>query len=412
MEPEDGVLREEGIREVVVVLNSGREIVGALVSDSDESVVVRINGIDTTLPRARVAGIRDLPSVYERYVELRRTVDDGNIRARLALVEWLRAREAYRLALQELEGTLEIEPANPDARTLHAWLENHLRLTARARPVRRSARPVAPPPAVPLLTEEQVNLIRVYEINLERPGRVLVPDDVMQELMARHPENFPVSFEEREALLKVSPGEKLRILFEAKARDLYGRVRVLDDPPAMADFKARVGSGWVINACASNRCHGGAEAGRLRLYNQRPNSDRTAYTNMLILDRFMLGDGTPLINHENPDRSPLLHMGLPRHSSLFPHPEVDKERVGQDWRFTFRNPSDRTFRQTVDWISSLYSPRPDYGIEYPGRADGSDEPESSGPESEPNEPESSEEPTRPGSSSDEKPFAEPGPFDP
>ncbi len=360
--------REEGIREVVVVLTSGREITGAMVSESDEAVVVRINGIDTTLPRARVAGVRELPPVAERYTELRRAVDDHNIRARLALVEWLRAREAYRLALHELEGILEIEPANPDARTLHTWLENHLRMAARVRPARREARPAPAAPAVPLLSDAEINLIRVYEIDLSNPGRVLIPDDVMRELMARHPDSFPVSFSEREALLKAGASDKLRMLFENKARDLYGRVRVLDDPPTMARFKSRVGSGWLMNACASNRCHGGADAGRLQLSNQRPNSDRTAYTNMLILERFELADGTPLINHENPDRSPLLHLGLPRHASLFPHPVID-QKVGQDWRYVFRNPSDRAFRQTVEWIGSLYNPRPDYGIEYPPRPD-------------------------------------------
>lgn len=360
--------REDGIREVVVVLTSGREITGAMVSESDEAVVIRINGIDTTLPRARVAGIRELAPVAERYAELRQAVDDHNIRARLALVEWLRAREAYRLALQELEGILEIEPGNPDARTLHTWLENHLRMAARTRPARREARPAPPAPAVPLLTDADINIIRVYEIDLNNPGRVLVPDDVMRELMARHPDSFPVSYSEREALLKAGTSDKLRMLFENKARDLYSRVRVLDDPPTMARFKSRVGSGWLMNACASNRCHGGADAGRLRLYNQRPNSDRTAYTNLLILEQFELADGTPLINHENPDRSPLLHMGLPRHASLFPHPVIE-EKLGQDWRHVFRNPSDRAFRQTVDWITSLYNPRPDYGIEYPPKPD-------------------------------------------
>jgi hypothetical protein len=401
-------LPDEGIREVVVTLTSGREIVGALVSESDEAVVVRINGIDTTLPRVRVAGIRELPPVTERYVELRRTVDDDNIRARLALVEWLRAREAYRLALRELEGILEIEPANPDARTLHTWLENHLRLAARARPARREARPVAPAPGVPLLSEAEVNLIRVYEIDLGKPGRVIVPDDVMRELMARHPESFPVSFEEREAVLKAGAGEKVRMLFESKARDLYGRVRVLDDPPTMAQFKSRVGSGWLMNACASNRCHGGADAGRLRLYNQRPNSDRTAYTNMLILDRFVLADGTPLINYENPDRSPLLHMGLPDHASLFPHPEVDRERIGQDWRFVFRNPTDRAFRQTVEWIGTLYTPRPDYGIEYPPGSDGdADQPDTPPEPAEPVETSAEEPPPE-----EVDPFEDPSPFDP
>jgi hypothetical protein len=403
-------LPDDGVREVVVVLNSGREIVGALVSESDESVVVRINGIDTTLPRVRVAGIRELPPVRERYAELRKAVDDDNVRARLALVEWLRAREAYRLALVELEGILEIEPANPDARTLHTWLENHLRLAERSRPVRRTGRPTPPAPAVPLLSEAEVNLIRVYEIDLDNPGRVIVPDDVVRELMARYPENFPVSFEEREALLKAGADEKIRMLFESKARDLYGRVRVLDDPPSVALFKSRVGSGWLMNACASNRCHGGADAGRLRLYNQRPNSDRTAYTNMLIVDRFLLADGTPLINHDHPDRSPLLQMGLPRHASLFPHPEVDRERIGQDWRFAFRNPSDRAFRQTVEWIGSLYTPRPDYGIVYPPGADADPAEGEAGTSPESAEPAEAA-PSEP-ADDDADPFERPNPFGP
>lgn len=356
----------EGVREVVLTLNTGREIRGTLVSESDESVVIRINAIDTTFPRNRIAGLRELPPVAERYRQLREAVDDNDVRARLALVEWLRAREAYRLALSELEGILEKEPGNPDARTLHTWLSNHLALAARARPERR-ARVTPPEPDIPVLTPEQINRIRVFEIDLNAPTRMLIPDEVMRDLMVRFPESFPVSLEEREAILKLEPTDKLRMIFERKARDLYDRVRVLDDPPSMSTFKTRVhgAGGWIVNACASNRCHGGAEAGRLRLLNDRINSDETAYTNFLILDRFRLEDGTRLINHDEPARSPLLHMALPRRASLYPHPEVDRQTRGENWRFVFRSTEDRRFRETADWIASLYTPRPDYEIEYP-----------------------------------------------
>lgn len=380
---------DEGVQEVVVTLTTGREIRGTLISEDDQAVVVRINSIDTTLPRQRIIGIRELPPVAERFRQMRASVDDNDIRARLALVEWLRAREAYQLALDELGGILERDPGNADARTLHTWLSNHLALEARSRTERR--RPITPPDrAIPVLTEDQINRIRVFEIDLNTPTRMIIPNDVMRDLMVRFPESFPISLDEREAILKLEPNDKLRMIFERKARDLYDRVRVLEDPPSMSTFKTRVhgAGGWIVNACASNRCHGGSEAGRLRLLNDRVNSDQTAYTNFLILDRFRLADGTRLINYDEPARSPLLHMTLPRRASLYPHPKVDQRRRGQDWRFVFRTTEDRGFREAADWIASLYTPRPDYAIEYPPPAPADDMPDAQ-PDSEPEKPGSS-----------------------
>lgn len=397
---------EEGVVEAVVTLSSGRQLEGVLVSDTPESVVIRINGIDTTLPRWRVAGVRVLPPVAERYRELRATVDDTDVRARLALVEWLRGREAYRFALRELEGILEVDPDNPEARTLRTWLRNHLELTARRR-VDRRERATPPAPRLPVLTEEQINRVRVYEIDLNAPTRVIVPDDIMRELMVRHPTAFPVDADEREAILKLNPMDKLRLIFKHKARDLYDRVRVLEDPPAISVFKTRVHGvgGWIVNACASNRCHGGTQAGRLQLLNQRANSDQTAYTNLLILDRFRLADGTPLINHREPARSPLLHMAMPRHASLYPHPAVDDRGLGENWRPVFRTTNDRRFREAAGWIASLYNPRPDYGIDYPPGAD--DEPTTHDPAPEPDERPGPD--ARPDTPPDTEPEAEPGP---
>ncbi|MCC5822052.1 MAG: hypothetical protein LAT64_02070 [Phycisphaerales bacterium] len=375
--------RDAPFTEVVVTLVGGRELRGRLIERNDEAVVIQINGIDTTLPRHRVASVRVLPPVEERYRTLRAAVEDSDVRARLALVEWLRGREAYQLALEELEGILEVDPGNPDATTLKNWLENHLRLAARSRTQRRERRE-PPAPAINTLTEQEINRIRVYEIDLSTPTRIIIPDAVMRELMVRYPETFPVEHDEREAILKREPMDKLRMIFERTARDLYDRVRVLEDPPAMATFKSRIhgSGGWIVNACASNRCHGGTEAGRLQLLNQRINSDKTVYTNFLILERFRLADGTPLINHDEPARSPLLHMAMNRQASLYPHPKVDVRAVGRDWRPVFRSTEDRRFRETVAWINSLYNPRPDYQIEYP-RPSSDNEQEQHGPQTDP-----------------------------
>jgi hypothetical protein len=77
-----------------------------------------------------------------------------------------------------------------------------------------------------------------------------------------------------------------------------------------------------------------------------------------------MGDGRPLIDYQNPGRSPLLQFGLPREDAITPHPDV----VG--WTPVFRSRDSRAFQRAVRWIQSMYRPRPDYPIEYtpPGQA--------------------------------------------
>lgn len=359
---------DDTVTEAIVTLHSGRQITGFLVERTDEHVVIRINSIDTTFPRNRIARISILPPVEERYRQFRAAVDDDDVRARLALVEWLRARRAYVLALDELNGILKIEPGNPDATTLHEWISAHLELASKQQDKQRETTATPrPTPEIPTLTAQQINTIRVFEVDLNTPTRMVVPEQTMRALMTRYPESFPVDVDAREAILKKEPVEQLRMLFEHRARDLYDDVRVLENPPSMETFKSRIhgSGGWLINACASNRCHGGSDAGRLQLINRSPNTDETAYTNFLILERFRLADGTPLINHREPARSPLLHLALPRRASLYPHPEFDEQAQKQRWRHVFRSNTDRRFEETTAWIASLYHPRPDYGIEYP-----------------------------------------------
>lgn len=372
-EPSDATDPDAPLNEAVVTLHSGRQITGFLIESTADSIVIRINGIDTTFSRARIAAVRVLPPVEERFRQLRDAVDDDDIRARMALVEWLRIRRAYELALVELEGILAIEPNNSNARTIHAWIKAHLALNKDTRPERSTTPNAARPqtPQIPVLTARDINRIRIYEIDLRTSTRLTVPEETMRTLMVRSPEAFPVDVKEREKILQADPIEQLRILFELRARDLYDTVTVREDPPVMQTFKSRVhgSGGWLVNACASNRCHGGTEAGRLRLINKRPNSDETAYTNFYILQQFRLADGTPLLNYEEPARSPLLHLGLTRQASLYPHPEVDARSLNQDWRQVFRSTNDRRFRETADWVASLYQPRPDYRIQYPPAQD-------------------------------------------
>lgn len=365
-----------GIRECIVTLISGRRISGELIRQNSLIVVVGVNGINTTFQRRSVASIVILAPVEERYQEMRAAIPDDDIDSRLVLVEWLRARQAYALAIKELESVLIESPSNPQAKLLLTWLKEYDKL-GRAKPSTKeesiSTDSKNPPKererskkpqrnTIPPLTPEQINLLRVYEIDLRDPPKIRVPDDTLAALMTRKPNAFSPNKDERDAIFKLPEIEKLKILFTHKARDLYSQVIVLEDPQSIRNFKEEVHAqrGWIINACATTRCHGGPNAGRFQLINTHANSDETVYTNFLIIERYILDNGSSLIDYQAPERSPLLQMGMMGTNTLTPHPEIPVGFPGRGFRPIFRSTRDRKYREAIEWIRSMYQPRPEY----------------------------------------------------
>ncbi len=366
-----------GIVECIITLDSGRKITGELVRENDMVVVLGINGIETTFQRKTVAKIVILPPVQKRYTQMRSAISDNDIDSRLALVEWLRARKAYDLAIKELESVLLISPSNPQAKLLHTWLTEYNKLGPAKKNSNNSIPPSHPSAdsqntrdtpnrlrrnQITPLTPEQINLMRVYEIDLRDPPKLRVPDKTLQTLMNRKPDAFSPNKEQRDAIFKLPEIEKLKILFTHKARDLYPQVAVVEDPQSMKSFRENVHAqrGWIISACATTRCHGGPDTGPFQLINSRTNSDATVYTNFLIIEQYTLPNGSPLIDYQAPQRSPLLQMGMVTKNALTPHPEIPTGFPGRGFRPIFRSTRDRKYRDAVEWIRSMYQPRPAY----------------------------------------------------
>jgi hypothetical protein len=372
--------------ECILHLTTGRQLTGLLVSRSDNEVVIRVGGIATPFKREQIDRLEILPPVLDRYRAMRATIDDTDTQNLLLLVEWLRTRELYTQALAELDLILIREPFNPKAREQHTLITQLQRLRERApstnqsrttqsstpgnspdgSPETASTEPTAARPArrtFPLLSEDDINLIKVYEIDLAKPPRMRIDRSTIEALIQAYSDSelIPTSKEGRDALYRQSPERILDLMFRLRARDFYSRVKVLDQPEAMKQFRADVHSAWLINACATDRCHGGTDAGRLALYNRARNADPAVYTNFLILERFKLTDGTPLIDYDQPHRSPLLHLALPRERSLYPHPDTPAAR---GWRPTFTSQRDRRYEDTLNWIRAMYRPRPDYPVTY------------------------------------------------
>lgn len=360
--------------EAVLVLRDGQRITGILVARTPDTITLRIGGIDTDFPASGVERFQVLPPVLDRYNDMRAAIDPSDIQQMLRLVEWLRARERYDLALAEVDRALAVTPGNPEAVRARALIVGQIELASKAgkrpkddpRPEGDAATP-ATRREFPLLTPAQINVIKVFEVDLQDPPNLLIPRDAITRLMTQHAGDplIPATAEGREAMYRASPASILDIMFRLQARDLYPQVQVIGQPRSMRLFRDDVHRTWLVNACATSRCHGGEEAGRLQLATRRPASDETFYTNFLILDRYRLPSGIGLMNYEDPVRSPLLQAGLPRKDALFPHPVVPGPGGRGDlWRPVFQSARDTRYLQAMDWIKSLYRPRPDYPIDY------------------------------------------------
>lgn len=365
-------VQPDGEREVTVTLRDGQRYTGVLVSRDDTGVVIQIAGIETKIKSAQIERVTVLPSNQERYEQLRVAIEDADVEGLLRLVEWLRSKSMWDEALVELERVLAQQPDHPKALEARVLVQQQLELARKSGSGKRPPPPRTRPRAegengFPLLTERDINVIKVYEVDLTDPPRLLVDRETIKALITKyeHDPLMPSSPEGRDALYRASGARLLDLMFRMQARELYERVKVVDQPRSMKLFRDRVHRAWLINACATTRCHGGSEAGRLMLTNQKPGSDASLYTNFLILDRYRMRDGRPLINYDDPAKSVLLQMGMARERSSARHPEVAGMQGNADlFRPVFKNEQDARFEDAVEWIKAMYRPRPAYPVEY------------------------------------------------
>ncbi|MFZ4750658.1 MAG: hypothetical protein ACOYMM_09135 [Phycisphaerales bacterium] len=375
-------------RRVRVVFNDGRVIVGALIEDGYEHVELEISGIKTKYPREAVSAVRPYPTDRELYERFRTTLEPDQYGARYTLAVWLYNKKMYAESKTELESLLEATN-HYDAKKLLNEVNAQLALMEGLgggvdRPVESGGnsreRPVSPRTtgilASPLLSDADVNLIRVYELDVANPPRLQVPQSLIRTMLERYADSdlIPAKSAEKTAFFTKEPIEIVKTLFALKARDLYGEIRVLGEPEPLNLFRLRVHNAWLIGNCATSKCHGGADAGRFFLHNREWKDDNVRYTNMLILLRSRI-DTLPLIDPEKPTDSLIFQYALPKTEARRPHPDV------RGWSPVLTSGRRGLQEDFVDWIRSMRLPRGDYPIEYtPPALQSPDRPAETGPD--------------------------------
>jgi hypothetical protein len=356
-------------RRVRVIFNDGRVLVGNLVEDGYEAVLLEVQGISTKYPREAVGEVLPYPTDQELYERFRTTVEPDQFGARYTLALWLYQKKMYLESKRELESLLEATN-HYEAKQLLNEVSAQLKLmsptdgagdgaSTRGGGEDRTKR-TKDDPKTPLLSAAEVNLIRVYEIDLNDPPRIQIPESLIATMLERYSESelIPAKSTDRKSFYAKEPIDIVKTLFALKARDLYGEIEVLGEPESLNLFRQRVHNAWLINNCATSRCHGGPDGGRLYFHNKNFKDDETRMTNLLILTRTTL-DGLPLIDFEKPTDSLLFQYALPKTEARRPHPDV------RGWSPVF-TPGRRGLQEDfVDWVRSMKIQRGEYpGIEY------------------------------------------------
>jgi len=357
-----------------VVTTEGVRLVGQLIEEDESFVTLRISGIKTPIPRDTIKNIKYGQTFEQQYTQKRQSLADQDVDGWYALAYWLFKNEYHELAKQELQAMAGRFPDDSRIRQLSSIVEAQVKLlgepsaaedqapVATTKPSSNpqeteKAHPILPEQAPELLTDEQIHLIKVYEIDLNEKPKVIVPREVIDRVFedyADHP-GLPKGDRARKKI-RAAPGyEQLKLIFHLRARRLYRMVRVKGDPPAIREFRGRIHQRYVLNYCATNACHGSPDVGGVLLQRIQPNGEKTVYTNFFTLQSATVGN-QDVINRQVPGRSLLLQYGLDRSVAAWPHPEVP------GWRAKFQNKQDKLFQLIERWVGSLWTPTPDYGI--------------------------------------------------
>ena len=363
-----------------VILRDGQVREGVIIEDGFEHVLVDIHGIRAKLKRDTVSHVVLQATFEEKYAEYKASLKPGMFDAHFGMCQWLFNERRYELAhkeLTELLDQVEMHEARELLRLVNAQLA--LKKTPEGQqttPDDSSSDPDdvnsadnedATGPAEttlgPLVTKADVNIMRVYEIDFDHPPKITITPDTVRELVEKYGENklVPASQTGRNAMFQAAadePLELVRLMFELRARDMYSQIQVNSEPHAFNLFRQRVHDTWLMNNCATSRCHGGPDAGALFLHRRNYKDETVRYTNFLILERLKRDPHWPLINYEKPEDSLIIQYGLSRDDPTCrkPHPRVP------NWKHAFSPTNPRMKHDAVEWIRSMMQPRPDYPV--------------------------------------------------
>lgn len=213
----------------------------------------------------------------------------------------------------------------------------------------------------PYLSKEDIELIKVYEVDLETdpPPRVVIPRDELRKFIKEYQgddEELRGKSNQND-FVRASGHVQLEKFFQHKARDYYKHVSIRSQIDSLRDWR-NLHRRYVLGYFQP--MFGAGSVPELYIFPRGRDTERIEMTNFFILTQTSI-DGKPIIDRNVPEESLLVQWGLPRESAKFPAPEDIK-----GWEPKFKDEKDERFIEKVDWIKSLISANQgsNYGIQY------------------------------------------------
>lgn len=370
-----------------VHLKDGTVMRGKVELTETEAIIRTIVG-PVRCPRERIDHIDWLEpakTVQAKYLRRLWTLAADDANGHFALAQWLveqrlfdpaRKRCAYVLELnpghvgaklllqeaeQELAGPEQTEPAGERAATQPATQPGDSTPQAAGPPTKYKGVPPPPP-----LSRSDTLKLKLAELDVDGPAERIPVRFVKQrgqpdlEHLVRREMRTVSDYDPRwERILESGqPWEKLQVILKTTGLKYADRIELRGHPEKFLTYRRRV-LPLVIKGCVRAGCHGGLTAEAFRFPTGSQTSNEFVYTSFLILDQMKTAAG-PMIDRALPEESALVRYMLPADEDRPAHPPVERGRVVP----VLRGTHDPRYRTTVDWISSLRSPHPDYALEY------------------------------------------------
>ncbi|MEM7681179.1 MAG: hypothetical protein AAF288_04400 [Planctomycetota bacterium] len=372
--------------EVIVELNNGQTLVGELVREDAQQITVADaeTGRNRILPRSSIASVTPRPSAAQEYARRSAELEPEDLDGRWNLAYDMHERKAHALALQELDALAQRFPRGQNASHDRIYFlrdavrQSLAQAQAQSGPrgqdgpssadqARTASTPASKTDRVlnvaepQTLTPEQINLLKVWELpaDLSDPRLVVRVDRrTLETVLDRFSDSLDPALRSRRGrseFLREDGWKHAEFLFELEARDFYKDIQVVRGPDTLQEFARRFNPGHVCRYFAPRFASG--QTG-LFLFTSAPGLEAQALTNFLILSQASTSGGLRYINRDEPAKSLLVQWSLPRGVAELPAPDVP------GWTPAFSGLDDPDCVRLVDWIASLYSPQPEYGIDY------------------------------------------------
>lgn len=302
-------------------------------------------------------------SVYAEYERRVAQLKPDDIAGHFKLATWCKERGAWELVRKECTLILAQDGGHEQAKLLQELAMRRLG-ESKAGP----KRPGESKPGVRneeigklgrIISDAEVRRIRWMEMldDEPRPLSIKFKNKVIQRFLdAMEGTAGFTTRNERGAFMKLKPTAKLQLIRKHTGDRYFDDIVIKTDPKRLADFERRV-LPVALRGCATSHCHGDPKASRFTLYTDRVMSKNMAYTNYLIMHDYRVG-GKRVINRDDPERSLLLTYGL---RELLAGTDPTYKHPGEV-KPVFRGANDPKYRAIREWLESLSTLEPDYGI--------------------------------------------------